>query len=141
PTDDTARVVFEHSRTHLEGYKRIRRLQFTDLPKTISGKIRRAELRKGECDNGPSVDFPGAFRDDALRSRSRHRRPIASVRSHAPRCASRTRPSPDEAVELLGSPRRTVVEVAVGQDLRFRGRETSDETAGAGEDAAGDPVG
>src|SRR5699024_5380744 len=41
PTDDTARVVFEHSRTHLACYKRIRRLQFTDLPKTISGKIRR----------------------------------------------------------------------------------------------------
>src|SRR5699024_3994483 len=73
--------------------------------------------------------------------RSRHRRPIPTVRSRATRCASRTRPSPDEDVELLGSPRRTVVEVAVGQDLRFRGRETSDETAGAGEDAAGDPVG
>ena len=67
PTDDTARVVFEHSRTHLAGYKRIRRLQFTDLPKTISGKIRRVELRKGESDNGPSVDFPGEFREDALR--------------------------------------------------------------------------
>src|SRR5699024_12498298 len=67
PTAATARVVFEHARTHLAGYKRIRRLQFTDLPKTISGKIRRVELRKGESDNGPSVDFPGEFREDALR--------------------------------------------------------------------------
>ena len=58
---------FEYSRTHLAGYKRVRRLQFTDLPKTISGKIRRVELRRGEVDNGPSVDFPGEFREDALR--------------------------------------------------------------------------
>ena len=67
PTGDTAREIFEYSRTHLAGYKRIRRLQFTDLPKTISGKIRRVELRRGESENGPSVDFPGEFREDALR--------------------------------------------------------------------------
>lgn len=67
PDEDTARQIFEYSRTHLAGYKRVRRLQFTDLPKTISGKIRRVELRKGEVDNGPSVDFPGEFREDALR--------------------------------------------------------------------------
>ncbi len=30
------------------GYKRIRRLEFADLPKTISGKIRRVELRAQE---------------------------------------------------------------------------------------------
>jgi acetyl-CoA synthetase len=29
-------------------YKRIRRLEFGDLPKTISGKIRRVELRAQE---------------------------------------------------------------------------------------------
>jgi acetyl-CoA synthetase len=29
-------------------YKRIRRLEFSDLPKTISGKIRRVELRNME---------------------------------------------------------------------------------------------
>ena len=67
PTEATAREIFEYSRTHLAGYKRVRRLQFTDLPKTISGKIRRVELRRGEVDNGPSVDFPGEFREDALR--------------------------------------------------------------------------
>ncbi|GLB65418.1 acetyl-CoA synthetase [Dietzia sp. NCCP-2495] len=68
PTEDTAREIFEYSRTHLAGYKRIRRLQFTDLPKTISGKIRRVDLRNGESDNGPSVDFPGEFREDVLGS-------------------------------------------------------------------------
>lgn len=67
PTEETAREIFEYSRTHLAGYKRIRRLQFTDLPKTISGKIRRVELRRGESDNGPSVDFPGEFREEAVR--------------------------------------------------------------------------
>ncbi|USX44974.1 AMP-binding protein [Dietzia kunjamensis] len=65
--ESTAREIFEYSRTHLAGYKRVRRLQFTDLPKTISGKIRRVELRRGEADNGPSVDFPGEFREEALR--------------------------------------------------------------------------
>ena len=30
-------------------YKRIRRLEFADLPKTISGKIRRVELREAEA--------------------------------------------------------------------------------------------
>ena len=67
PGEDTAREIFEYSRTHLAGYKRIRRLQFTDLPKTISGKIRRVELRRGESGNGPSVDFPGEFREEAVR--------------------------------------------------------------------------
>ncbi|MFN3340835.1 MAG: AMP-binding protein [Dietzia sp.] len=48
PTEETARQIFDYSRTHLAGYKRVRRLQFTDLPKTISGKIRRVELRRLE---------------------------------------------------------------------------------------------
>jgi acetyl-CoA synthetase len=34
--------------SRLAPYKRIRRLEFTDLPKTISGKIRRVQLRAGE---------------------------------------------------------------------------------------------
>jgi len=32
-------------RERLPGYKRVRRLEFAELPKTISGKIRRVELR------------------------------------------------------------------------------------------------
>ncbi|MBL8271698.1 AMP-binding protein [Steroidobacter sp.] len=42
---DTARSIFEHVRARVSPYKRIRRLQFAALPKTISGKIRRGELR------------------------------------------------------------------------------------------------
>ncbi|MGA5356531.1 AMP-binding protein [Streptomyces purpurascens] len=46
PGPDTAKVLFEHSRGALAPYKRIRRLEFGDLPKTVSGKIRRIELRE-----------------------------------------------------------------------------------------------
>ncbi|MEU6097274.1 AMP-binding protein [Streptomyces sp. NPDC047079] len=46
PGPDTAKVLFEHSRGVLAPYKRIRRLEFGDLPKTVSGKIRRVELRE-----------------------------------------------------------------------------------------------
>ncbi|WP_128379990.1 AMP-binding protein [Streptomyces cavernae] len=46
PGNDTAKLLFEHSRTVLAPYKRIRRLEFADLPKTVSGKIRRIELRE-----------------------------------------------------------------------------------------------
>ena len=45
---EVARSIFEHSRTNLAGYKRIRRLEFAELPKTISGKIRRVDLRARE---------------------------------------------------------------------------------------------
>jgi len=45
PDADTARSIFEHVRARVSPYKRIRRLQFAALPKTISGKIRRGELR------------------------------------------------------------------------------------------------
>jgi acetyl-CoA synthetase len=46
PGPDTAKALFEHSREVLAPYKRIRRLEFGDLPKTVSGKIRRIELRE-----------------------------------------------------------------------------------------------
>ncbi|MDX3134709.1 AMP-binding protein [Streptomyces europaeiscabiei] len=46
PGPDTAKVLFEHSRTVLAPYKRLRRLEFGDLPKTVSGKIRRIVLRE-----------------------------------------------------------------------------------------------
>ncbi|MFD9215195.1 AMP-binding protein [Streptomyces sp. NPDC059544] len=46
PDADTARRIFEHSRSVLAPYKRIRRLEFAELPKTVSGKIRRIELRE-----------------------------------------------------------------------------------------------
>ncbi|MEY7978752.1 AMP-binding protein [Streptomyces pilosus] len=46
PGPDTAKVLFEHSRAVLAPYKRIRRLEFGELPKTVSGKIRRIALRE-----------------------------------------------------------------------------------------------
>ena len=48
PDVETARSIFQHIRASLSPYKRIRRLQFASLPKTISGKIRRVDLRKAE---------------------------------------------------------------------------------------------
>jgi len=49
PDADTARSIFEHARQILGSFKRIRRLEFYELPKTISGKIRRVELRRLEA--------------------------------------------------------------------------------------------
>jgi acetyl-CoA synthetase len=46
PDAETARSILEHVRARVSPYKRIRRLEFAALPKTISGKIRRVELRK-----------------------------------------------------------------------------------------------
>ncbi|HYJ76035.1 MAG TPA: AMP-binding protein, partial [Kineosporiaceae bacterium] len=48
PTAATAKDILDHCREHLAPYKRIRRLEFAELPKTISGKIRRVELRDSE---------------------------------------------------------------------------------------------
>jgi acetyl-CoA synthetase len=45
----TARSIFAFLRERLAPYKRIRRIEFAELPKTISGKIRRVELRQGEA--------------------------------------------------------------------------------------------
>ncbi|WAL98684.1 AMP-binding protein [Streptomyces sp. Je 1-369] len=46
PGPDTAKLLFEHSRAVLAPYKRLRRIEFGALPKTVSGKIRRIELRE-----------------------------------------------------------------------------------------------
>jgi acetyl-CoA synthetase len=45
PTPETARSILAYARAHLQPWQRIRRLEFFELPKTISGKIRRVELR------------------------------------------------------------------------------------------------
>ena len=45
----TAASIFAHLRARLAPYKRVRRLEFAELPKTISGKIRRVELRRLEA--------------------------------------------------------------------------------------------
>jgi len=49
PGPELAQSIFAFSRQHLAPYKRLRRIEFvTELPKTISGKIRRVQLRAEE---------------------------------------------------------------------------------------------
>jgi acetyl-CoA synthetase len=66
PTADTAVSILAFCREHLAPYKRIRRLEFAELPKTISGKIRRVELRGREKDrkNDNDVRPAAEFRED-----------------------------------------------------------------------------
>ncbi|MFE4541842.1 AMP-binding protein [Arthrobacter sp. NPDC056727] len=45
---ELAEEILRYCRDHLAPFKRIRRLEFAELPKTISGKIRRVELRHSE---------------------------------------------------------------------------------------------
>ena len=73
PSSETALAIFTYTRARLAPYKRVRRLEFSDLPKTISGKIRRVDLRgqedarhSGKATPGPrgvtefwEEDFPG----------------------------------------------------------------------------------
>lgn len=54
PTKEVAQDIFKFTRERLAPFKRIRRLEFSDLPKTISGKIRRVDLRKQEQTKSPS---------------------------------------------------------------------------------------
>ena len=48
PSREVALEIFRFVRERLPAYKRVRRLEFAELPKTISGKIRRVELRRVE---------------------------------------------------------------------------------------------
>jgi acetyl-CoA synthetase len=48
PSRELAASIFKHIRAKLAPYKRVRVLEFHDLPKTISGKIRRTELSRLE---------------------------------------------------------------------------------------------
>ena len=50
PTAETAASIFAHVRERLSPYKRVRRIEFAELPKTASGKIRRVELRGRETE-------------------------------------------------------------------------------------------
>jgi acetyl-CoA synthetase len=51
PSRATALSIFLHSRRVLAPFHRIRRIEFSNLPKTISGKIRRVDLRHREAEN------------------------------------------------------------------------------------------
>ena len=68
PDADTARAILRHVRERVSPYKRIRRLEFAPLPKTISGKIRRVELRKLEQARGTDAPRrPQEFWEEDLR--------------------------------------------------------------------------
>jgi acetyl-CoA synthetase len=66
PDSATALSILRFARENLAPYKRIRRLEFTDLPKTISGKIRRVELRGREHDvhADPNATVEGEYREE-----------------------------------------------------------------------------
>lgn len=61
PNEETAFEILKYAREHLAPYLRVRRIEFFELPKTISGKIRRVELRARE-DSGEQL--LGEWRDD-----------------------------------------------------------------------------
>src|SRR5260370_14864342 len=56
PSPELARSIMAFCRERVAPYKRIRRVEFADLPKTISGKIRRGELRGPQ--NPPRTSVP-----------------------------------------------------------------------------------
>jgi len=66
PDRDTAASILDYSREKLAPYKRIRRVEFTELPKTISGKIRRVQLRKKELERSDNSRSPGEFWEEDL---------------------------------------------------------------------------
>jgi acetyl-CoA synthetase len=71
---ELAADVFAFLRSRLAPYKRIRRLEFAELPKTSSGKIRRAELRQLEV-RRHAANEKGIFEfvEDEIASEERYR--------------------------------------------------------------------
>ncbi|MBH5396928.1 AMP-binding protein [Bradyrhizobium sp. CNPSo 4010] len=63
---ETALSIFKHLHARLAPFKRIRRLEIvTELPKTISGKIRRVQLRRLERDDDRTDPLRGReFREE-----------------------------------------------------------------------------
>ncbi len=64
PSGITALSIFQHVRARVPPYKRVRRIAFAELPKTISGKIRRAELRAEEARLQAGLRPPGEYREE-----------------------------------------------------------------------------
>ena len=61
----TALSIFEHVRSRMAPFRRVRRLEFYDLPKTISGKIRRVELRQLEVQRAADgARDPAEYREE-----------------------------------------------------------------------------
>lgn len=74
PGPELAEDILRYCREHLAPFKRIRRLEFAALPKTISGKIRRVELRQreesrhGTAAKEPAGKTPGKAAGNAVAS-------------------------------------------------------------------------
>ncbi|MEW6559685.1 MAG: AMP-binding protein [Pseudomonadota bacterium] len=68
PSADLAREILAFVRERAAPYKRIRRIEFFDLPKTISGKIRRVELRKIESTRSPGKRGEQEFYEEDFNS-------------------------------------------------------------------------
>ncbi|HJS87925.1 MAG TPA: AMP-binding protein [Acetobacteraceae bacterium] len=65
PADrQTALAIFRHIRQATAPFKRVRRIEFAELPKTISGKIRRVELRGAEKRRAAAGEPGGEFREE-----------------------------------------------------------------------------
>jgi acetyl-CoA synthetase len=62
----TARSILGFARERLAPYKRIRLIEFAVLPKTVSGKIRRVELRQGEAVRAEGERKPYEWRESDL---------------------------------------------------------------------------
>jgi acetyl-CoA synthetase len=67
PSAELAADILGFCREHLAPYKRVRRLEFAELPKTISGKIRRVDLRAAEHSRGADR-AAGEYREEDFRA-------------------------------------------------------------------------
>jgi len=67
PNEETANAILLYARENLSPFQRIRRVEFYELPKTISGKIRRVELRDREEQIAAGNVVANEWRDDGLR--------------------------------------------------------------------------
>jgi acetyl-CoA synthetase len=68
PSPETAAAILDHARGRLAPFKRIRRIEFGELPKTISGKIRRVELRDAEQARGSDDRRESEWWEEDLKS-------------------------------------------------------------------------
>jgi acetyl-CoA synthetase len=66
PGRELARSILEFVAARVAPYQKIRRIEFSDLPKTISGKIRRVQLRELEGKPSERARRDGEYREEDL---------------------------------------------------------------------------
>ena len=91
PTRETALSILRFVRAHSSPFKRVRRLEFAELPKTVSGKIRRVELRGIESQRSLEMRRPQEFWEDDFADWAGNRAD-GGVRATMPTFAKLTRP-------------------------------------------------